>query len=349
MQLKKPIRVLVVQRRSLSHSNLNSRSIGARFIPLLSSMSELGHIEWKSILEDKITLNELKEFDVLIFNKHVSLAGLTLLNLANQIGLKTIYDLDDWIFQLPDYSVTSLEDDEIENIVTFLRRARYVTVSSSRLKDKIQSFCNPILLKNGIKINDIGFNPLSLDESSPPKILYSNTDGIKLVNFKKSFFEALDTFLKNNNEVVVDFWGDVHPEINQIRRVVHRGFMENSLYKSTIAKEGYRFAITPLGGAEDVDNIDFNSCKTCIKYIDYGALGIPGIYSKSPVYEEAVIHGVTGLVANNDYETWLNSMQELLDNQVLRNNIRKCAYEDVLINHNHSESIGILQEIFRRE
>lgn len=88
------------------------------------------------------------------------------------------------------------------------------------------------------------------------------------------------------------------------------------------------FSVVPLGGREDKDALFFNSCKSCIKYIDYGSLGIPGIYSRSPVYEEAVVDRVTGLLVNNVEDEWASAMQELYERAELRDGLRQHAHED---------------------
>ena len=58
---------------------------------------------------------------------------------------------------------------------------------------------------------------------------------------------------------------------------------------------------------------DFTRCKSDIKYLDYGALGIPGIFSRGPAYEQTVRHLETGYLADNDPEAWEEGLNRLLD------------------------------------
>lgn len=71
-------------------------------------------------------------------------------------------------------------------------------------------------------------------------------------------------------------------------------------------------AIAPL--RDDV----FNRCKSDIKLLDYGALGIPAVFSRVPSYEHSVRHGVTGLLAENTVESWAQNLERLLGDDVLR-------------------------------
>jgi len=339
------LRLLVIQRVSLSHSKLTSRSIGARFYPLLNSMEKKGILIWESILEQDVTIEDLKKFDAILFNKHTSDLGLKILNMATGLGLMSIYDMDDWIFDLPSYSVTNLGEDQIGNVIKYLRKVSHVTVSNNNLQNKLSHICNSYILPNGIDLEYLGMAPQNFFESNPPKIIFSNTDGIKLVNARNEFFEMLSDFLAKNLEVKLDFWGDYFPELSKIKGIIQRGFLENIEYKREIMKNGYMFAIAPLGGTEDVELLEFNSCKTCIKYIDYGALGIPGIYSASPVYQNAVNTNITGIIVENTYEHWLQALESMLNSAEMRGNIRRNAYLDIKKNHNLDSPIEIFQTI----
>jgi glycosyltransferase involved in cell wall biosynthesis len=184
------------------------------------------------------------------------------------------------------------------------------------------------VIRNGFDHDSLPSGPASWHEATPPKILFSNTDGIKLVQFRKEFFKVIVEFLERHQDVVLEFWGDGFPEMSRIPRLVSKGFLENSAYKAAIRDAGYMFSVVPLGGGEDPDALFFNSCKSCIKYIDYGSLGIPGIYSRSPVYEEAVSNEETGLLVNNTAEEWAAAMEKLYQDKQLRDSLRLRAHAD---------------------
>jgi glycosyltransferase involved in cell wall biosynthesis len=299
-------------------------------------------ITFRQILEDEITLMDLKSCDAVLLNKHSSRQAINIMKISHDIGLKTIYDLDDWILDLPEYSVTDLVEDQLGNIIWMIRNATIVTVSCEALMEKVSLIRSSIfLLRNGIDPNAFSARGSGWTESKKPKILFSNTDGIKLIQFKDKFIELLANFMNKNPEVSLDYWGDFFPEMYQVPRIQPKGFMENYAYKKILSSEGYWFSIIPLGGAEDPNSLFFNSCKSCIKYIDYGALGIPGIYSNTPVYTEVVKHQVNGILVNNDSVSWGAALNDLLQNSSLRRGIRERAYLDVVNNHGLEESAKI--------
>lgn len=323
-------RLLVAQRISLSHDKLMSRSIAARFGPLLGYMSSHRQIEWEAIVEGDITIGQLRRFDAVLFNKHSSNRAVDVMRMANDLGLRTIYDMDDWIIDLPMYSVTDLNDDLLANITWMLRHASMVTVSNNTLRKRLQRIRpDATIIPNGFDHEAIPSDPDRWLEAQPPKILFSNTDGIKLIHFRKHFFDILIGFMRRHPDVSLEFWGDGFPEMARIPRLVAKGFLGNTEYKSAIRDAGYLFSVVPLGGREDPEALFFNSCKSCIKYIDYGSLGIPGIYSRSPVYEDAVKHQVTGYLVNNSADEWESAMELLYERADVRESLRLNAFRDV--------------------
>lgn len=321
-------RILIVQRISLSHGKLKSRSIGARFGPLFQYMSRHQMLEWEMILETEITDRQLERFDVVLLNKHSSIKGLEIIERAQAKGVKTIYDMDDWILDLPSYSVTNLDEDVLENVVRMLRAVDVVTVSTARLQERLR-FLRPdaILLSNGFDHEGVEYDHAQQVESTHPKILFSNTDGIKLVRHRKAFFEQLIAFQNKYPTAEIDFWGDQFLEMLSIPSLKDKGFLDNYSYKQSIRDAGYWFAIVPLGGQEDEVSYQFNTCKSHIKFIDYASLGIPGIYSNTPVYNEVVKHGATGLLVDNQDDHWQSALETMINSHKLRQTIRDNAYK----------------------
>ncbi len=316
----------------MTDGRMKSRTIGARFAPLLTYMQRHRLIEWEQISEEEVGIRHLHRFDVVLFNKHVSNLSLQIMRMANELGLHTIYDLDDWLLDLPSWSVLEMNEDVLYNVLAMIREASAATASNLLLQERMRKVrrSDVLIIPNGFDHQAFDLSPELWKEQQPPKIIFSNLDGIKLVSFRKEFFATLRDFLTRNANVSIDFWGDPFPELNSIPRVTHRGSRGNLEYKQAIRDEGYTFAIVPLGAEEDPDTLFFNSCKSPIKYADYGSLGIPSIYSDCPTYRENVKHRLTGYIAPNTAPGWQQALQEMLDDSALRQTIRTNAYEDVL-------------------
>ncbi len=71
-------------------------------------------------------------------------------------------------------------------------------------------------------------------------------------------------------------------------------------------------AIAPLR------NTRFNECKSDVKFLDYSAIGTPGVYSRVRAYASSVRHMETGWLAGNEVDAWVDALEELLADDELR-------------------------------
>jgi processive 1,2-diacylglycerol beta-glucosyltransferase len=84
------------------------------------------------------------------------------------------------------------------------------------------------------------------------------------------------------------------------------------------------FAISPL------EDHEFNRCKSDVKFLDYGALGFPGIFSRTPAYEESVSHLETGYLADNTTRAWEDAIAFLASSAQTRKDLAIGARHHVL-------------------
>ena len=89
----------------------------------------------------------------------------------------------------------------------------------------------------------------------------------------------------------------------------------------------WQFAIAPL------ERSIFNDAKSHLKYLDYAALGLPGVYSAGPVYSRVVQDGVTGILAENTPEAWYRAMSGMVRDAKARRRMSTGALADLRANH----------------
>jgi glycosyltransferase involved in cell wall biosynthesis len=92
----------------------------------------------------------------------------------------------------------------------------------------------------------------------------------------------------------------------------------------------------------------FNNAKSELKYIEYTALGIPGIYSDLPPYNSVVEDGLNGLLAKNNKD-WEVKLEKLILDHNLRikivENAQKHIKESYLLEHRAEQWETIIQNI----
>lgn len=134
--------------------------------------------------------------------------------------------------------------------------------------------------------------------------------------------------LKSFPNAVFEFAGAMPHGLDTSDRV--RFFEHTSNYSQFVrfqTERNWTIGLAPL-----VDN-EANRCKTNNKYREYGACGIPAVYSKVEPYNKSVTHGVTGLLVDNLAESWIAAINRLIENSSERDGIAERAYKDVKDKH----------------
>lgn len=74
---------------------------------------------------------------------------------------------------------------------------------------------------------------------------------------------------------------------------------------------------------------EFSRSKSDIKMLDYGILGIPGIFSRAPAYEKSVRHEATGWLVPNEAEAWGLVLERAVDSAALRETLSTAVRDEV--------------------
>lgn len=106
----------------------------------------------------------------------------------------------------------------------------------------------------------------------------------------------------------------------------------------------WHLALAPLA------ETPFNQCKSDIKFLDYSALGVAGIYSDTPVYADSVVHGYSGWLAANTTEAWSEALRTLVEDRALRRqlaaNARRQLAEQRLLARRSGDWIAALEAVW---
>ncbi len=260
-----------------------------------------------------------------------------------------IYDLDDWVPGFPKYSGASIDAGKLKRFEQHLEYASIVTVSNTALLQKVQTIHPRVaLVPNGFFVEKyISFYPGGLVRHK--KIAFSNADNLKLVKFKQDFIRVLNDLVEKHEDWDIDFYGDPFPEMTEIKRLRNMGSLAYEEHKRCLVSCGYAFAIVPLGGYEDPENLEFNSCKNPFKYLEYGGLGIPAIFSRSPIFDGTVKHQETGWIIDNTKEEWHAALETFVSDAQLRERVALAAFRDVVTNHHVKVPASKFLELIQRE
>ncbi len=82
-------------------------------------------------------------------------------------------------------------------------------------------------------------------------------------------------------------------------------------------------------GLAPLEDTPFNRYKSDIKFLDYAALGVPGLYSRVPAYGGTVEHLRTGLLVGETPAEWAAALTTLLGDAGLRRSLAVAAAAQV--------------------
>ncbi|WP_286732248.1 glycosyltransferase [Pseudomonas sp. PGPPP4] len=344
------IKILALQRESHVAPGVPSLSVAARITEVLEYLESIGQVSFTSISEsDDCATAGVNWSDVLILSKHSSSAAVKLVRNAKKRGVLVVYDIDDWIFSFPTYSGAQANCKSLDLIHELIELSDIVTVANLKLQQKlIELIPTTILVPNGMWIEKyVTLEQPGGLEAFPPRVVFTNADFLKMQTSKDMLLAALQVFFLRNPHYILDFYGDPFPEIFSLPFLHFTNRMPYAEYMRALISGRYQFAITPLGGREDQDAQEFNSCKNPFKYLNYGAAKVPGIYSEANIYLESITHEETGLLTDNSFSSWIGALQRMASDQDLRQRIRRNAAEDINENHHIKKSANTLLDAIK--
>lgn len=88
----------------------------------------------------------------------------------------------------------------------------------------------------------------------------------------------------------------------------------------------------------------FNACKSALKFLEYSALGVPGVYSRIAPYERIIVNGENGFLADTA-EEWEKALCSLIESPELRYRMATAAQKTVRGEHLLSQNVRSWEDI----
>ena len=269
--------------------------------------------------------------------------------LSKKLSKPIVYDLDDLLFELPEDhpdTINHYYSNVLLPMFQSVMEADLVTVSTRRLRDYLHKY------NNNIEVFPNYLNDDLWNIQDPPKRMAEN--GRICIGFmggsshepdyKMVLPAILEILRKYPEKIYLYFWGmkppyelSQHPDVECEWHPPSSG--KYSDFASTFYTQKADILIAPL-----VDNL-FNSCKSGLKYLEYSAIGVPGVYSRVDPFVDMITHGEDGFLASN-IEEWIDSLSRLIENPELRENLANKAQQRIRQKWLLSANSGKLKQIY---
>ena len=178
-----------------------------------------------------------------------------------------------------------------------------------------------------------------IDELLPAN---QDTDEIRIVyagspshasGLQRYIVPALNDICKKYNNVNVTFIGLQEDDLNKVKfKAEYVSWFQNyKNYKKFILENRYHI------GLAVVPDTEFSRCKFYNKFLEYGKMGVMGIYSDCEPYRFVVRNGVNGLLSKNYPQDWEQNIEKAIVDQKMRKDCISNAQEYIKREFNMDE------------
>lgn len=294
------------------------------YLRLVAPLREAGIEMILGVENGEIKPERVLDGDLVVIQRHLPVhfkEYKKIISLARSEKKPIVFELDDLLFFLPDnhpdrlihfYSgallpvfqalleadLITVPTEELRSVLSRYVPADKIAVLPNLLDDKLWSLRDPKKTHHDNDVITIGYMGT---ESHRPDI----------VQIVPALIDILQQFPE---KVTIQFWGIQRPEeLSQFSQVqwtpwISYNYPEFAQHFQTQRADIF---IAPL-----VDNL-FNRCKSALKFFEYSALGVCGIYSAIPPYNKVIRHGEQGLLASSISE-WVTCLRQLIEDESLR-------------------------------
>jgi len=277
--------------------------------------------------------------DVVVFCRNTESYDLSLLDYAKWKNKKVIYNLDDNFFRIkPNTPIGNTDIGRIyrdparmARLKEFLSRADLVFVYSEQLLQEARRFNGNVILEKGYFDFSLTDREIKKGPGSKIRITYATSRG-RFDYLQPLITRAVEHISKAYGESVEFYIFGAALAVTG-KNIHYVGLIKN--YNSFIRR--FHNTGCSIGLAPMEDDL-FHRSKTNIKYREYGACGIAGIYSNAALYRTSVRDGINGLLVDNRPDAWIAAMERLITDPALRGQIAQNAYRDVLSNYSMADS-----------
>ncbi len=272
------------------------------------------------------------------------------MDLARAHGKPVVFEIDDWLLALPEQHPdrkSHYYSSALFPMLTALLEADAVTTPSPVLAQELRRYNSRVyVLPNFLDDRIWRLPPPAPPTQAAGRLVVGYMGGGSHTPDLEAAAPALQTFLDSmaaaNQAVTLRFWGARPPGLLLERPEVERTPL--ALYDYPRFAEYFQAQKVDIFIAPLEDNL-FNACKSPIKFLEYSAMGVPGVYSRVAPYEQVIQNGYNGFLVETQAE-WLEALQELASSPQRRYEVGLQAQQTVRQGWLLSQHAGLWRETY---
>lgn len=287
-------------------------------------LKKQGICSYDVVSDEDIQVSAMVAADIIIFFRSVKSEAYKFLEIAREMGKKTVYVIDDHFLAMsPATEIGSYyhESSKRSTYIQFLRNADTVKVASSFFAKHLETHFKPrniVCFPGSVDFSTL--KGLKKDNKHDDRIIIGYEGGKKSIAFEPVIKALRGIIRKYGDKVRVEFFGYVPEEIEGKPQVIFKKHNSNYIsFLKSLYRSNWDIGLAPL------EQTLLHDCKTNNKFREYGACQIPGIYTSSPAYTDWVTHKENGMLVSQTRDGWYEAIEELIEHSELRENIKENA------------------------
>ena len=363
MAIKK-IRVLGLETHQRKLKNGSWNTSGVDFARIINPLTHLAkHPDFEvELRKEPFTENEknwdeiTKSWDIIYTSYIDSPEGyVNMAFWANRNGCQIVIDIDDNVFELdpanPVYNAYHYGSEKLHFLASILEHTQHLTVSTQILQRKIvqmtkRSYDFTKVLPNFIDLELYDYSKRVPKKNDKITILHAGSSTHFKDLMEKGFVTGLSRVLKENKNAEFITIGNWIPQLQtmfgpQYRQIQGKPDVYewiDDLYPRVIGMTDV--VVVPL------KNDNHTKCKSAIKFLEFSAGKVPGVYQKISQYEEHIKFTDRGLLAETGNE-WYSQITKLVKDAELRKSMGNSAFEYVKDKQTIQSNIEKYAEYFK--
>lgn len=302
--------------------------------PLQRLAAQLSH-EWHASTTDGAAVDAavdaaLARADLVVVQRFFACrANRATLDRILRAGKPVLYETDDLLDALPpEHYLGAFSRDNRDLLIEFVRRCDAVSVSTAPLAAAYRAY-HPTVHVVPNHLDPAHWFGDRLQHAP------TRTDGARcVIGFFGTGTHQADLALvepalarlaaRHGHKLAFRFLGCITPALAALpNSSLAEGWHSYDGFPARLAREHIDIGIAPL-----VDN-DLNRCKSDLKWLEYAACGIAGVFSAVAPYASSVRDGLTGLVVENTTDAWFDALDRLVQDAALRQRLAAAAHAEV--------------------
>jgi cephalosporin hydroxylase/2-polyprenyl-3-methyl-5-hydroxy-6-metoxy-1,4-benzoquinol methylase len=226
-----------------------------------------------------------------------------LVAILKRYGKQVVFDIDDLLTEIPPFLSSHEHSVRARPMLEkVLGMVDVVTVTTQRLRERLLPLQRSIVVAPNCPLPS-GAEARHDEAVQEITLLVASTDTVRV-----DFLIPALKMLAEDRTLRLEFIGIGPPG---------KAISEAGIPMRCVEILSYQEFLSFVAGVRNpvglipLDASVFSSCKSPIKFLDYSMAGVVSVCSNVPPYSDVVEHGLTGLLVNDDAQSWYEAVKSL--------------------------------------